>query len=214
MKAYLRLLSYTVIVLVSSCGLQKSSTVGETSQTSSSSTERLNVPANSCEIYIDKLMTAPSSHGSASLVAIAKVPWLGNGEMIQQVGFYGCPVAKNLGTPPECHWGPSYDEATPRIYPPVNGSYLTSRGEYEFRFPVRSGTVLSQCAGYEYAWIGSIFVETNFKTYWLNHNMDPSQDFYFDSNGYRNIERFGSTYNAVSTRRSELTYYNPRSCTR
>ena len=172
-----------------------------------------NYPANHCEISINRLGAAPSSHSSGSIPVVVNGGWIGNGELIERVGFYGHSSATNLGTPPECHWGPSYDDATQRIIDPVPSSYYaTAYGEYGFQFPVISGTVLSNCRGYNYTWIGTFFVQTNKNTYWLNPDMSPSKQFYFDANAYHILQGKGGYASLISTKRSDMKYYAPVSC--
>src|SRR5262245_21071756 len=61
-----------------------------------------NLPANQCQIFVNKIKVAPSSHGSGALHLIVKVPFLGGGEFIHQVGYWGHPQATDLGNDPSC----------------------------------------------------------------------------------------------------------------
>ncbi len=170
------------------------------------------LPATGCEIFLKKVGVAPSSHGFGAMPVVVKVGWIGNGEQIERVGFYGFSRATDLGNASSCNWSPQYDDRDWKIHEPqAGGYYATEYGEYSFSFPVHSGSVVSICPGFQYTWVGTFFVQTSKNTYWVNPDMDSSKYFYFDDNGWDNLERF--TYmGVVSTARSELRYYNPREC--
>ncbi len=186
-----------------------------TTASSVQSSTGLNVPANHCEIYVERLETAPSSHGSGSLKTIVRVPWLGDGEQVQVVGFYGKSQAHDLGNSPNCHFSAQYNDPEFKFHGPATAyPGETQLGEYLFEFPVHSGSVVDECPGFEYAWIGSFFVQTNVKTYWVNPNMNPAENFYLDENGWQNIEHRVGTYEYASTLQDGFGYYNPRQCSR
>jgi hypothetical protein len=173
----------------------------------------LNVPANHCEVYIEKIRATESSHASGGMSVIVRVPYLGNGEFVQSVGFYGHTAATDLGNAADCHGGPTYNDPVDRIYT-AGGADNTQLGEYSFSFQMFSGSVVNSCPGYEYAWKGSFFVQTNYKTYWVNPSMDPNQVFTFDERLWSSIDHDHGIFNDVSTNMDPLRTYNPLACTR
>jgi hypothetical protein len=173
-----------------------------------------NLPANGCQIYIEKLQAAPSSHNSASIQVVVKVPYLGNDETITQVKFYGYQTVQDLGNQGMCGGKPTSDTSF-RLIDSVPTQYAqTQLGEYQFTFAVNSGSVISECPGYHYSTTGSFMVETNKATYWLNPSMDSNQYFVFDYQAYGILQATGSVYNYIYTNRNDKmsNYYNPRSC--
>lgn len=172
-----------------------------------------NRPASRCEIFIRKVGAAPSSHGSASMPVIVKVGWIGGGEFIRKVGFYGYSVNRDLGNLPSCHMSPLPGSGQWKVIDPFPGGYgATEYGDYAFSFPIRSGSVVSGCPGYEYTWVGAFFVETDRNTYWVNPQMNPNQHFYFDPNGYRILEAKAGSFFLLPTDRLDMRYYNPLAC--
>lgn len=176
--------------------------------------EAVDYPANHCEVFIKRIGAAPSSHGVANVVTLVKTGWIGNGEEIQRVRFYGKVEAKDLGNRNECHMSPPY-QSDWQEYSPNAGSDF-ARGEYKFSFLVRTGSVASACPGYEMTWIGTYFVETNKNTYWLNPEMNPDKHFWFNAKAYDQILKsggwVGNSEGGLSTLRSDMQYYNPRQC--
>lgn len=170
-----------------------------------------NVPANKCEIYVSRLAASPSSHSSASMNVVVKVGWIGNDEFIQLVGFYGYTAVHDLGNSRDCHWQTYSSEwkVTPAY---TTSSYPLEYGEYNLNFPVRTGSVTSQCPGYDFTWVGSIFVQTNKNTYWLNPGLNRDNQFYFDNNAYYLVQQKGGTSLMVRTQREDMRYYNPLMC--
>lgn len=179
-----------------------------------------NLPANNCQIFIRRLQSLPDSHGAAKLNVYVKVNWLGNDEHIQNVGFYSTSSDIDLGNDPGfCSWKPrpkgKWDIQYPS--PPHYSSSTTEYGEYKFVFGIRSGSVSSSCKGYHYTSIGSFFVQTDKKTYWLNPDLDSNKFFYFDESGLNNIYNKGVNYYnnySVFTDQEDMKYYNPKSCHR
>jgi hypothetical protein len=170
-----------------------------------------NLSADKCQIYIKRLRASPSSHGSATIPVIVKVPFLGGGEFIRKVGFYGQVVSTDLGNEPSCHMSPL--PGGMRVMEALDSaSELKELGEYILYFPVRSGTVVSECKGYTYSWTGSIFVETDRNTYWLNPELDPSKQFYFDLTTFDLLQSKGGFAGWVATDRDDMRYYNPLGC--
>ena len=170
-----------------------------------------NIQASSCQIFIKQIAAVPNSHGSESMAAIVKVNFLGNDEYIQRVAFYGKLSAQDLGNSSECHNTP--DSRVSNQFTITNASAPTpydqlAYGEYMFYFPIRTGSVVSMCMGYEYSTIGSFLVETNKNTYWINPNLDANQYFYFDRNGYQRLPAGIRS----STLRPDLRYFNPAGC--
>jgi hypothetical protein len=172
-----------------------------------------NRSADNCQIFIKKVGASPSSHGSLTINAVVKVGWIGGDEHIQRVGFYGHVQAIDRGNSPECRMGPTYNDPSWRVYEPLPGHYYaTEYGEYGFYLPIYSGSVLSQCPGYHYSWVGAFFVETNKNTYWLNPDLTPSQHYHFDRNAARILQNQLGTANMGRTNREFLRYYNPLLC--
>lgn len=173
-----------------------------------------NLPANNCQIFIRRLQAIPSSHGSAALNVVVKVNWLGDDEYIQNVGFYATNLDTDLGNSPSCSWnarhsGSWYVQSASSV-----NMNSTEYGEYLFRFQISSGSVAGECPGYFYSTAGSFFVETNKNTYWLNPEMNPKKNFYFDYNAFQIIANKGGTYTNVFTDRNDMSYYNPQNCHR
>ncbi|MGZ3770430.1 MAG: hypothetical protein ACXVCP_12870 [Bdellovibrio sp.] len=173
-----------------------------------------NLQASNCQMYIRRLQALPSSHGSANMNVFVKVNWLGNGEYIQNVGFYGYNSDTTYSDNPSCNWN-DRQQGTWYTQQPVSSpgySYSTEYGEYLFIFRIRSGSVGGPCPGYSYSTIGTFFVQTNKNTYWLNPDLNSDQKFYFDENGFNLLTYKGGTYNNIYTDRPDMKYYNPLSC--
>ncbi len=174
-----------------------------------------NLPANKCEVFIKYVGVSPSSHGFASITAIVKANWIGNGETVRQIGFWGKVETEDLGNSPSCHWSSPHGSGW-KLYSASTDFHNLNYGEVRFNFPVRSGSVVGQCPGFYWSWIGSFFVETDKNTYWVNPSMDASQNFYFDNNGANVLMTKGGYSNymdlGLSTSRDDMKYYNPKSC--
>lgn len=174
-----------------------------------------NYSANKCQVFIKAVGSSPSSHGFNSISTVVKTSWIGNGEMVRKVGFYGKVETKDLGNRPSCHWSSPY-KADWQVYEDNRDTSNLTYGEVRFNFPVRSGAVVGDCPGFEWAWIGSFFVETDRNTYWVNPDFDANKNFYFDANASDNIMKKGgwSGYmnSGLSTTRDDMKYYNPGSC--
>ncbi len=172
-----------------------------------------NWPANECQIYIAKVKASPNSHGSAATRMIIRVPFLGEGKIIQKVGFHGMETRIDRGNSPDCHMDSGNTSTGFRDVGPISGP--NAQGEYEFTFPIRSGSVVSSCPGFSYNSVGAFFVQTNQGTYWLNPDMDSNKNFVFDANGYEYLEKTTSFADFTETTRDDLRkYYNPASCPR
>ena len=171
------------------------------------------LPARNCEIFISKVHASPSSHGSAAISATVKVGWIGNGEFIQRVGMVAQSASQDLGNAPSCHYSGSQPSDF-RVIDPVDSHGYDSLeyGEYAFQFYVISGSVVDQCPGFHMSTVGSFFVETNKNTYWLNPNLDSSQNFYFDANGYQTLAGQFFYTDARTADHESLNYYNPLNC--
>lgn len=181
--------------------------------TLATSASAANLTANACQIYIKKVFSAPSSHGTGTLGVVVKTGWIGNDETIEDVKFYGYKTWTDLGNAADCHNGPQTEPAGWDFLRAIPDTYYANQwGDYLFRFPVRSGSVLSQCPGYTYTWIGTFMVQTNKNTYWLNPNLNADEHFYFDDNAFDLISRKGGTYNPITTLRPDMAYYNPLQC--
>ena len=168
-----------------------------------------NIQATQCQIYVKQVWAAPNTHSSASLEALVQVGPFVSGEYIQKVGFYGKLIAKDLGNAPECHaTADSRADGKSQVFDHVQNSNGLNMGEFEFGFPITSGSVVSTCPGYDYSNEGTFFVETNKNTYWLNPSLDPKQSFVLDRNGYERLH----AYEHASTLRADLRYYNPVGC--
>jgi hypothetical protein len=169
-----------------------------------------NLTANNCEIFIKSVKAIQSSHGYTAMSAIIKVGWIGNGEFVQKVGFYGKSTYTDLGNASSCYQS-SPNDGQYQVMDPYSYASSLAYGEYQFDFNIYSGSVSSYCPGRDTSTQGSFFVQTNKNTYWLNPDKDSSKEFFFDMNGFKQMASKG-LYNNVSTSRSDMTYYNPGQC--
>jgi len=172
--------------------------------------------SQNCEISIRRIGVSPSSHASATMPVVVKVGWIGNDEHIESVGFYGFAHAHDLGNDASCYPVPGgqdgYFGGSWRIMTPNQNHYAREWGEYGFSFPIRSGSVVTHCPGYEYSWQGSFFVKTTHNTWWINPEFDSSRQFAFNREVYTSIERLGIWSGMVSTEQGEFRSYNPAGC--
>jgi hypothetical protein len=143
--------------------------------------------------------------------AIVKVGWIGNGEHIERVGFYAQQRADERGEHGRCPYVPYVRDGWSVIDPVASDYEQLAYGEYLFQLPILTGTVVSNCGGFEYVTQGTFFVQTDKNTYWLNPGLDSSRLFYFDYNGYR-IVGSQTGWAGSSTDRPDLAYYNPLQC--
>lgn len=172
-----------------------------------------NLPADDCQIFIKRVFAAPNSHGSANVGVVVKVGWIGNGEYVQDVKFYGYSEAKDLGNPPDAYDSSSWVNSNWTATSAVTGGFFAREfGEYEFAFPVLSGSLSSSGHGYQFTSVGAFFVQTNKNTYWLNPELNSDEHFYFDLNAYDSLRAKQGTYNPLATDREDLRYYNPLMC--
>lgn len=191
------------LVTISACSVDSSeSTILDASN-------RPNVPANHCEIFLQFVQSAPNSHSAATIDVTVKVNWLGNDEFIERVGAYTRSVGQDLGNAPSCHFSSS---SNPNFT--IKDPFSSAPGIYDFAFPVSSGSVLSQCPGFNTSHEAAFFVQTNKQTYWLNPDMDSSKYFVLDRNGYDINIRKTQTAGAqgVRTDSEDMRYYNPLQC--
>jgi hypothetical protein len=178
-----------------------------------SSAVSADLTADNCQIFIKKVYSSPGSHGSASFGVVVKTGWIGNGEHIEAVKFYGYAASTDLGNAPDCHSSPFYGYEDWTLMNPIPDTYYANQwGESLFSFPVKSGSVVSMCPGYIYTWVGTFLVQTNKNTYWLNPDLDADKHFHFDANAFRIISHKGGTFNPLYTDREDLAYYNPGIC--
>lgn len=164
-----------------------------------------NVPAAHCEVAIKIAGPQYDSHGKTNVGVILKTKWLGDGELVEAAGFYGRVSTSDLGNEPSCGDWRQYDSSGFRVWNPTTGLWQTQWGEYLFHFPVYSGAVFSDCPGYEYAWDGAFFLQTNKRTYWLNPRLDPDLLFTFDRNAANILARHGWP-------NVDMDYYDPADC--
>lgn len=174
-----------------------------------------NETADKCQVYIKTVGSSPSSHGFNSISTVVKTSWIGNGEVVRKVGFYGKVETKDLGNQARCNWSGPY-KADWQVYEGTGDTSNLSYGEVRFNFPVISGSVAGDCPGFAWTWIGSFFVETDKNTYWVNPDLDSSKNFYFDANASDIILKkggwSGAMYPGLSTTRADMKYYNPGNC--
>ncbi|MBL7669518.1 MAG: hypothetical protein JNM39_03450 [Bdellovibrionaceae bacterium] len=174
-----------------------------------------NYSADKCQVFIKAVGASPSSHGFSSISPIVKTNWIGNGEIVRMVRFYGRVETKDLGNRASCNWSSPY-QSNWQVYEPTSDPSNLSYGEVRFNFPVRSGSVAGDCPGFEWTWIGSFFVETDKNTYWVNPDFDANKNFYFDSNASDNLMKKGGwsgfSGRGLPTTREDMMYYNPGRC--
>lgn len=177
--------------------------------TISSSVHAENLPANNCEIFIKSVAGSPGSHGTATMDLVLKTNISNQGEYIQNVGFYGQVDTKDFGNVKDCHWTTNYSTAWSKYPQKLN----PNTKEATFHIFLKTGSVSSDCLGFQYSWTGTFYVETNKNTYWLNPDMDSSKHFTLDMKAMEiNIEKGGWSYNPILTNRADMKYYNPISC--
>lgn len=174
-----------------------------------------NYPAEKCQIFIKSVGVSPSSHSFNSISTVVKTNWIGNGEVVNRVGFYGKVETKDLGNSASCSWRSPYSPDW-YVYQNFGSTSNLPYGEIRFNFPVRSGSVVGSCPGFEWTWIGSFFVETNKNTYWLNPDFNADKSFYFDNNASDILMKkggwVGDMDSGLATTREDMKYYNPGSC--
>ena len=158
------------------------------------------VPANNCEIFIDKITPYGGSHAlRAANVWIKVLPQRLDGAIVE-VGFRNIATG-NSGS---LHLPNSWDNR-------VLQNFAGAQDYFETNFPISSdfGAV-----SYE----GAFYVKTsNDKYYWAKTN---SGNFIFDHSTYDNVMNIkGANYNysgnigeAVATQSAGMEYYNPSRC--
>jgi hypothetical protein len=154
-----------------------------------------NRAASNCEIYISEVGQFWHSGGSTGLTVRVRTNHLNPNETIRKVGWHGKKIIQPKGgMPEESSWTT------------VDG-YRSENGDYLFSFFSRHGSQNFHTS------IGVFFVETDQNTYWLNPDLNPNQNYYFDSKAQRLLyERDRETNKPLPTTREDMRYYNPLGC--